>query len=256
MSQGSVADVSDDRSEEWPSTARPRTRRSKIIGGGLLALLAVGILFAVFSAYEEGPQIHSLLDRATRVPGYTITSGGYPSTWTWSSGSQIQFQDTRNTVLRLDVTSGSQSRVPANLALARTQNMMVNLGVYASAVKFGFAGPKGPFPDGVPSYAEVTGVGASPDGRRLAWWVAWGKQSPAWMDRLMGWVRRQPLSPLVPPQTTEAILISDRDGSHMRELGRVKAEYAPDGLGAISWTPDSKRLVILYKLGLYTLPAD
>jgi hypothetical protein len=112
------------------------------------------------------------------------------------------------------------------------------------------------FPDGVPQDAEVTGVGVSPDGKRRAWWVAWGKQTPAWMERLMAWIRPQPANTLVPPQTTEAILTSDRDGSHMRELGRVKAEYAPEGLGAVSWTPDSKRLVILYKRGLYTLPAD
>jgi hypothetical protein len=58
------------------------------------------------------------------------------------------------------------------------------------------------------------------------------------------------------PNEAEGVWISRADGTEMRELGQVKAEYAPVGLGGVTWCPDGKRLLLMYHNGLYTVPVD
>jgi hypothetical protein len=106
-----------------------------------------------------------------------------------------------------------------------------------------------------PKGAEITWFELSPTKDRVLWWVAWRNVKPTWFERAMATIRLKPL-PGSQQSGYEGVLISKPDGSDMRELGRLKLEYAPDGLGAVKWMPDGKRIVIQYRRGLYIVPVD
>ena len=204
------------------------------------------------------------MDRARRVPGFTTTGGSYPSMWSWMGDRQIVIDaGSRNpsigttSVEMLDIETGVRAQVQV-ASLFRHQKFLMLEHPYSqgpgSNVRAALGNVK--YPPGVGPNVEVTGVALSPQRDRLAWWVAFGRDRPQWLERALLWLRGNRTTVNVQNVTTEAVLISKPDGTSIRELGRVKAEYAPAGLGAVSWTPDGKSLCIQYRHGLYIIPAD
>jgi hypothetical protein len=119
-------------------------------------------------------------------------------------------------------------------------------------------------PLALPPEAAISGAQLSPNADHIGWWIAIEHRQPEWMVRLLSFFggHRRPsqtagsMGSREPPYETEGAWISRIDGTDMHEVGRVRAEYAPVGLGGVRWCPDGKRLLLMYRNGLYTVPID
>jgi hypothetical protein len=111
----------------------------------------------------------------------------------------------------------------------------------------------------LPAGVEITEAWISPQGDRILWWLAFPTQPyPLWLQNLLQAIGLGPRIPSRqdPPYTEEGLWVCRLDGSDMREIGRVKAIYAPDGLHTPGWMPDGRHVYFFYKRGLYIAPVD
>ncbi len=105
---------------------------------------------------------------------------------------------------------------------------------------------------------EVLSVAASPGGRRLAWLV-WHKQSPKpkWLSRFLHLFRSS-------EKDCESLWITDEDGGHQREIGRVPVDVftdsghgfttaMPNGPGELNWSPDGRRMSFQFEGRLWVM---
>ena len=114
------------------------------------------------------------------------------------------------------------------------------------------------YPEGT---TEALDFQASPDGKHIAWYLGRGKRSIGWMDRLLAYVKgwtshSQGSGRYPPPMDAEGIWLSRPDGSDMRPVGEVKAEWSPEGMASFCWRPDGKSLLVTYRHGIYEVPID
>jgi hypothetical protein len=112
-----------------------------------------------------------------------------------------------------------------------------------------------------PATLIVYGVKVSPRADRLAWYIGRKVKQPAWIEWLYSMLHvggaAAPSGPNGPPPIdTEGIWISRLDGTEMREVGEVKAEWAPKGMGSFTWCPDGTRVLVTYRNGIYVIPVD
>jgi hypothetical protein len=208
---------------------------------------------------------HSVLDlstgRARRTPG--------PDWWQWSSDGESLLQQTTKgiTTLRLADFRPQEHSIPGikgefvlwfdgrNSIVSSRPRPGIPRHAQFTEFTLGPIVTARSLPIRLIGSPALTSVDLSPSGDRVAWWVDWRDGRQSWATRVVLWLRGQRSSSAA-AGGYEGVLVSNRDGSEMRELGRVWAEYAPDGLGAVKWMPDGKRLCIVYRRGFYIVPVD
>ena len=113
-----------------------------------------------------------------------------------------------------------------------------------------------------PATESVYDAKVSPQGDRLAWYIGRRAERPAWVDKLLtvfhigGASVRVRVGQSPPPIDTEGIWVSKLDSTDMREVGEVKAEWAPVGMGSFTWCPDGRHVLVTYRNGIYVVPVD
>jgi hypothetical protein len=111
-----------------------------------------------------------------------------------------------------------------------------------------------------PGTSQVFEVKASPQGDRIGWYVGRGARSGPWLHKLLRFFRIGAASPgagyNAPTVDTEGIWISKIDGTDMRPVGEVVAEWAPVGMGSFTWRPDGRQVLITYRNGIYRIPVE
>ena len=108
-----------------------------------------------------------------------------------------------------------------------------------------------PFP-GSESWIERTSV-PSPDGRRIAWNVAYMTY-----DQPLAFLHRYFSAIPVPEHRYQAIWVSRTDGGSAEEIGRVavpKDQEESENLN-VRWLPDSRRISFVYGERLWTISAN
>ena len=112
-----------------------------------------------------------------------------------------------------------------------------------------------------PGTSQIFEVKASPQGDRIGWYIGRGGRTTTWVEKLLQFFRigGTPSSGAgrnAPYVNTEGIWVSRLDGTGMRPVGEVAAEWAPVGMGSFTWRPDGKQVLITYRNGIYRIPVD
>lgn len=98
-------------------------------------------------------------------------------------------------------------------------------------------------------------VALSPDGERVGWLVYTPRPFPplTQVKVLTRLLLRLPISE--PSSSTLNLFVSKRDGTGMREVGRVAVSPRDRSRGVLKWTPDGTRLSFVFEDALWTVPA-
>jgi hypothetical protein len=108
------------------------------------------------------------------------------------------------------------------------------------------------FPVRLPVPGGEASVALSPDGERVGWLVYTGRP----FSLIEQWLAR--LNPRfafgAAPRYTLNLFVSKRDGTGVREVGRVAVSPQDRSRGALRWTPDGTRLSFVFEGALWTVP--
>lgn len=110
----------------------------------------------------------------------------------------------------------------------------------------------------LPTGPAVPSWKLSPDGERIAWYVRPDNRiapGRGRIERLFTSLRAR-LEPFFPTTYRHVVYVSRRDGSDLREIGRVQCRLEDFGVGSLQWTPNGRRISFGYRDALWSVPAD